>query len=289
MSSPSPAPIGAEPLFTASPFVPLHAAVSAPAALSFIFRQGELLVREEHGQGRSLPGPELAQQLGLPPVLLQPLGMLDGRYYNTAAVTDALEAPPGYAFVKLRSILATAPVGPLSLAGRAFQIAEWARTHRFCGACATPMERVAGERCMRCPACGVMAYPRISPAMMVLITRGEEALLARNVGSTTGMFSALAGFVEAGEAVEETVHREVFEEVGLRVHKLRYFGSQPWPFPHSLMIAFTAEYLGGELRLDEAEIAEAAWFRPGQALPPIPGRFSIAGHLLRAHFGDIPE
>ncbi len=122
---------------------------------------------------------------------------------------------------------------------------------------------------------------------MVLIKRGDEALLARHAASTTNMFSALAGFVEAGEAIEETVHREVMEEVGLQVHQLQYFGSQPWPFPHSLMIAFTAEYLAGEIRIDESEIAEARWFGRDEALINVPGTFSIAGHLLRSFFTNI--
>ena len=119
--------------------------------------------------------------------------------------------------------------------------------------------------------------------MMVLIRKGESILLARNAMSTSGFFSALAGFLEAGESIEDAVHREVFEEVGLRVKDLRYFGSQPWPFPHSLMIAFTAEYAGGEIRVDEAEIAEAHWYGPGDALPPIPPDFSIAAALIKAN------
>jgi NAD+ diphosphatase len=171
----------------------------------------------------------------------------------------------------------------LAVAGRALQIAEWARTHRYCGACGAPMAAVPGERCFRCPACSHSAYPRIAPAMMTLVRRGDAILLARHAASPTGRFTALAGFLEAGESIEDAIHREVFEEVGLKVRNLEYFGSQSWPFPHSLMIAFTAEYAGGELILDANEITEARWFGPGDAPPEIPPPVSIAAALINAH------
>jgi NAD+ diphosphatase len=211
----------------ASKLTPLY---SAPAdfakadATAFVFRGNELLVGEMDGR---LPDLRACAELSLDETLIQPLGLFAARYYCCVAASTETQAPAGYHFVKLRALLATTPDDVLSLAGRAFQIAEWARTHRFCGVCATPMIAATGERSFRCPACGMIAYPRISPAMMVLIKRGDEALLARHAASTTNMFSALAGFVEAGEAIEETVHREVMEEVGLQVHGLQYFGSQP--------------------------------------------------------------
>lgn len=171
----------------------------------------------------------------------------------------------------------------MGVAARACQIAEWARTHRFCGACGTPTVLVQGERCLQCPACGQVAYPRISPAMMVLIRKGDAILLARHAGAPANRFSPLAGFLEAGESVEEAVHREVMEEVGLKVTNLRYFGTQSWPFPHSLMIAFTADYAGGDIRVDGEEILEARWFGPGDALPIITKGISISGALIEAH------
>ena len=128
-----------------------------------------------------------------------------------------------------------------TVAGRAVQLVEWDRTHRYCGRCATPTEVVAGERARRCPTCGLLAFPRLAPAMIVLVTRddGREALLARGTRFPVPMWSCLAGFVEPGETLEEAVHREVREEVGLEVDDVRYWGSQPWPFPHSLMLGFT--------------------------------------------------
>lgn len=161
---------------------------------------------------------------------------------------------------------------------------EWDRAHRFCGVCGTATELQATERARICPACKHTAYPRISPAMMALVWRSrgadKELLLARAPHFVLGMYSALAGFVEPGESLEECVVREVAEEVGVTVANLRYFGSQSWPFPHSLMVAFTAEWVGGEIVRQESEIEAAAWFAI-DALPNIPPRFSISGHLIR--------
>ena len=202
---------------------------------------------------------------------------------RSAHVEPGIEAPQGYAFRKLRGLFGVLDDHGMAQAGRAYQIAEWARTHRYCGACGTPAERVAGEFCLRCPACGHSAYPRISPAMMVLVRHGDRILLARHAGRISAIYTALAGFVEPGESIEQTVHREVYEEVGLKVGNLRYFGSQSWPFPNSLMIAYTADYVSGEIRVQEDEILEARWFGPGDPMPEIAGRVSIAGALIRAH------
>ena len=207
---------------------------------------------------------------------------------NRAISLLAFRGADCYVFSGLRPLFGAVDETLLSIAGRAFQITEWMRTHRYCGVCATPMQAVRGERCLRCPACGQLAYPRISPAMMVLIRRGDAILLAKHAATRTNRFTALAGFVEAGESVEDAIHREVFEEVGLAVQDLRYFASQSWPFPHSLMIAFTAEYADGELVLDANEIAEARWFGPEDELPEIPAGVSIASELINAHLPRRP-
>ena len=170
---------------------------------------------------------------------------------------------------------------------RAFQVSEWERTHRFCGRCGAPTRNKASERAKECPACGYVAYPRVSPAMMTLVTRGHDLLLAR-APISAGMFSALAGFVEPGETIEDCIAREVREEVGVEVTSLRYFASQSWAFPHSLMIAFTAEYAGGEIRCEDAEIAEARWF-PADALPSRPPSLSIARRLIDATAARLLE
>jgi NAD+ diphosphatase len=203
--------------------------------------------------------------------------------YEVQLAASPLLPDDEHAWFGLRALFGAVDDGLLGLASRAVQLAEWARTHRYCGVCATPMAQATGERAYRCPACGFTAYPRISPAMMVLIRQGDAVLLARHAQSPYQRFTALAGFLEAGESVEEAVHREVYEEVGLRVHQLKYFGSQSWPFPHSLMIAFTAEYLDGEIRVDQTEIAEARWFGPGDDFPEVPPGVSIASALINAH------
>ena len=207
------------------------------------------------------------------------IGAFDGRLI-VAANAETAHAPPTNArFAGLRSLFGVMSDELVAIAGRAFQIIEWNRSHQYCGVCATPTERAQHERSRKCPACGHTAYPRISPAMMCLVTRGHEILLARNVNFPAGRYSALAGFLEAGESIEEAVVREVKEEVGIQVTEPKYFASQSWPFPHSLMIAYTAEYAGGELAPDGHEIAEAGWFTADN-LPQLPPRISIARALI---------
>ena len=198
------------------------------------------------------------------------------------APSDAgVTLPEGFAAAGLRQLFGRIDEAHLAMALRGVQWVEWDRTHRHCGACGAATVRVAHERSRRCPYCGLLGYPRISPAMMVLITRGRELLLGRNHAFPPGRYSALAGFVEAGESIEEAVHREVLEEVAVRVDDLRYFASQSWPFPNSLMIAFTARWTGGEVRPQESELADARFFDI-DALPDLPPPLSVAGALIDA-------
>ena len=267
-------------LQTPASFTPLMAPQHSPDPLSFIFHAGRLLVREAD---LALPDVAVLHGLGLDPQRMQPVGLVDERYSQAGWLDDEVAAPPGYAWRGLRSLFGEFDDALLGVAGRACQIAEWARTHRFCGACGSGTVLAGGERCFKCVNCGHMAYPRISPAMMVLIRKGDAVLLALHAQSAVKRFVPLAGFLEAGESIEEAVHREVFEEVGLRVHNLRYFGSQSWPFPHSLMIAFTADYLDGEIRTDPKEILEARWFGPDDAWPERVPQVSISSMLVDAH------
>lgn len=161
----------------------------------------------------------------------------------------------------------------------AAQIGTWHSQHRFCGSCGAPTRQLPGERAMRCDACESQHYPRLSPSMIVLVTRGEEILLARSPRFVSGVYSTLAGFVEPGESVEHCVAREVREEVGLEVRNLQYLGSQGWPFPHSLMLGFHAEYADGEIVMQADEIEDARWFRVDD-LPPLPAPRSIARYLI---------
>ena len=209
------------------------------------------------------------------------LGRLQGIDCVTLRVAADAPEPAGWQWRGLRSLFLQLPDPLLALAGRACQIAEWDCSHQFCGRCGAPTRDKAKERAKECTACGYVAYPRVSPAMMVLVTRGHELLLARASRFATGMYSALAGFVEAGESIEDCIHREVHEEVGVEVANLQYFASQSWPFPHSLMIAYTAQYAGGEMRPCDEEIVDAQWFSI-DALPRLPVPVSIARKLIDA-------
>ena len=261
-------------------FRPLLAPVDHRDPVTFVFRGSEILIRGEDG---TWPDSRALSILDIDPARIHPIGLLGDTYYRVAYVPDETASVEGFTFTGLRKLWGRVDEGTLALAGRAFQVAEWARTHRFCGACGSAMTHVAGERAMKCPACGHSAYPRISPAMMVLVKRDRQILLAHNAAAPAGRMSALAGFLEPGESIEEAIHREVYEEVGLQVKDLRYFGSQSWPFPHSLMIAFTAEYASGDITLNDQEIDEARWFGPGDTLPQLSPTQSISRALINAN------
>jgi NAD+ diphosphatase len=267
-------------LNTPATFTPLIRPQQHDDPLTFVFHKGELLLRNSI---LGLPDAAAVAALDVAPERIHALGEWEGRYYQMAWLEQPVLPSDEYGYHGLRSLFGAVDDGFLGLAGRAYQLAEWARTHRYCGDCATPLRQLEGERCYQCPSCGHSAYPRISPAMMVLIRKGDSVLLAMHTNSPYKRYTALAGFLEAGESIEEAVHREVFEEVGLRVHNLQYFGSQSWPFPHSLMIAYTADYLDGEIRIDASEIAEARWFGPGDEWPELPITVSIAAKLVNAH------
>ena len=248
--------------------------------LWLVFQGGRVLVVEE---AATQPFPVLrdAAWLGMDELAREYLGQLGGRGVFAVSVPETAVPPAGYRFDDLRRLLGQADDLLFAIAGRAFQVLEWERNHRFCGRCGVPTEsHPLGERSRVCPACRLSSYPRINPCVIVAVTRGDEILLARAQRFTRPMFSTLAGFVEAGESAEETLHREVLEEVGVTVTNLRYFGSQSWPFPNNLMLGFHAEYAGGELVIQEDEIAEAGFFRFDD-LPPIPPAGSIAHALIQ--------
>ena len=272
-------------MHTPEGFAPAHVlpAKLDAGAIAFAFRGDKVLVTDGGAPGAvppRLPAWGELTELGLAGTPHY-LGALDAVDCVAVGLPDDAEAPPGWRYAGLRSLFFVLPDALLALAARSCQIVEWDATHRFCGRCATATEDKAGERAKECPACGLVAYPRVSPAMMVLVTRGTDVLLARAHRFPPAMFSALAGFVEPGETIEDCIRREVREEVGVEVGKLDYFASQSWAFPHSLMIAFTAEYAGGEVRPDDTEIAEARWFA-FDAVPKLPPSVSIARRLIDA-------
>jgi NAD+ diphosphatase len=219
-----------------------------------------------------------------PPGVQHVLGSVDDRPCLAVDV-DGDTPPAPLVAVDLRELYGQVTELDWSLASRAVQVVGWDRTHRYCGRCGTLTEARADERLRVCPNCGLSAYPRISPAIISLVTRGEqdeEALLAWGRRSPKRRFSTLAGFVEIGETLEDAVHREIREETGVEVKDISYFGSQPWPFPSQLMVGFRARYAGGEIRAQDSEIVEARWFTPAEVQEVVHphGSFTIAGWLI---------
>lgn len=247
----------------------------------FVFRGGELMITAGQGD-RAIPRRSALLELTGELVRTNYLGNFAGEHIYAAELGAEALAPDGFGFQTLRGLYGVVDDQVFALAGRAAQILEWDRSHQFCGRCGSPTETMATERAKRCPNCGAMSFPRLSPAVIVLVEDGDNVLLARHTRSTDGMYALLAGFVEPGETLEEAVRREIREECGVEVDRISYFGSQPWPFPHQLMIGFTAQYAGGEVKIDGIEIADAQWFT-AQAMPKVPPRLSIARKLIDAY------
>ncbi len=243
----------------------------------FVFLKGQLIVKSEQGGPAPITGDDY-RWFDLETKSSHYLGQYLGRpCYALGAEGQGLA--DGFSTVGLRALLGRTAQSLFYLAGRAQQVVEWHETHQYCGRCAAQMEDHGADRAKQCPRCGLINYPRLSPSIIVLVTRGDEMLLARNAAWPTGMYSTLAGFVEAGESIEQTLHREVMEEVGIAVKELQYFGSQSWPFPNSLMLGFHAEYASGEIVCQDEEIADAQWFSAAR-LPQIPPKTAISGWLI---------
>lgn len=246
----------------------------------FAFRGDELLVHVDEEPHR-LPRRADASQFVTHIQRDIYLGRLDGLGAWAAELPAALEPPAGMGWFGMRALFGQLDERLFTVAGRAAQLVAWDRDHQFCGRCGAATVPVPGERARRCPECGLTAFPRLSPAIIVLIERGERVLLARGRGMPAGRHGIVAGFVEPGESLEEAVRREVWEEVGLEIDDVRYFGSQAWPFPHAIMIGFTAKHAAGEIELRDGELAAAEWFSL-DSLPTVPSKMSIARQLLDA-------
>lgn len=262
--------------FTPSTIPPLP---QHESAWWFMFRENELLVHLADEQAR-LPRVSQPEELSLHALRTQYLGQLDGIACFSAELDVVKDSVPAdMTFRALRPLYNVLPEEFFWLAGRAFQLMNWDRNSQYCGRCGRQTMLLEGQRAKICPHCQLIIYPRISPAIIVAIVKDRQILLARAPRFPQKLYSVIAGFVEPGETFEECVHREVQEEVGIQVRDLRYFGSQPWPFPDSLMVGFTAQYAGGEIKVDQEEILEAGWFRADK-LPDIPGKVSIARKLI---------
>lgn len=271
----------------ASLFIPLITPPDRHAAPSlwFVFQGSQVLVRREQTQAH-LPLATHLGEMGLEPLRHQYLGVYGEQHCFSCEIAAEVPAPVGMTWAGLRSLFGAMDDALFALVGRAIQVMDWDRSHQYCGRCGTPTLVKPGERARQCPGCGQTHYPRIAPAVMALVRRGDELLLARSPHFPPGMHSALAGFVEPGESLEQCLHREVKEEVGVDVANLRYFSSQPWPFPHSLMIAFHCDYVAGEITPEPGEIEAAAWFDLDH-LPVLPNRISVARRLIDAAIAQI--
>jgi NAD+ diphosphatase len=228
-----------------------------------------------------LPDTATLAALGLQPERASLLGHLD-TIACFAGELNGMELPEPLRLVNLRQAYGMLAEQEYGVAGYAAQLVHWDRTSRFCPVCATPTEQVRGERAKRCPSCNFVQYPRVSPAIIVLVYRDGQVLLTRKAEWPRNRYSLIAGFVEPGESLEGCLRREVAEEVGITVDEIRYLGSQPWPFPHQLMIGFLAHYAGGEIAIDATELEDAAWFDL-DALPQLPPPQSIARRILEWH------
>jgi NAD+ diphosphatase len=213
-----------------------------------------------------------------PPEQVHEIGVFEGVTVYLLQITDQEFSQHETEFFGFRTVLFDQP-DKFEFVARAFQVDLFLRTHQFCGQCGEKMTLIDWELATQCKPCNHRCYPRISPCIIVAIRNKEKILLAQGVHHKPGQFSIIAGFVESGETLEQAVHREVGEEVGIKVKNLKYFGSQPWPFPHSLMVGYTAEYDSGELVLCEKEILSADWFTL-DSMPSTAPIQSIAGQLI---------
>ena len=258
----------------------------------FVFAGHRLLVMvdpEKPKQATGVPRVQDIRSLGFDILREHFLGYLDGIACYAAEIAKETELADGYAAVNLRRLYGQIDDGLTRVAGRGVQIIDWDRNNQFCGRCGARTD-IASDRAKVCPSCNLRAYPRLSPAVIMLIRRDDKLLLAHSNRHPAGFYSVLAGFAEPGETLEECVAREIKEEVGIEVKNITYFGSQPWPFPDSLMIGFMCDYAGGEINLEDDEIADADWYtidNMPMMLPP--STISIAGQLIEAFIAEQKE
>ncbi len=248
----------------------------------FVFRGHDLVVRDPN-DGSFVDVPVLRQvsELGVEAIRSQVLGHFDGRPVCSAEIDVSVELPPGFVTYSLRRLFGRMEQAVFDVAGTAYQVQYWDKTHQVCGACANVLEYRPDSRSKLCTKCKIDYFPKVAPAMIVLVEDGDTLLMARHSRLPPGMYALVAGFLEPGETLEECVAREVREETGIEVDDIRYFASQPWPFPHQIMVAFFARKCGGELRVQTEELEDARFFHRND-LPMLPPPISVARKLIDA-------
>jgi NAD+ diphosphatase len=249
------------------------------ASIVFVADSDKLLIKQKEGEvifpglkdfDPDLPDSEETEYLGT----------FDGFHCFCVPYRETMNVPESLVFKSLRIMMREGLDENIALiASRAIHIAEWIKKNKYCGVCGGITEKNSSERARKCPSCGNIIYPRISPAIIIAVVKGDKLLLAHNKGFKERWYSTLAGFMEPGESIEACAQREVLEEVGIRIKNIRYFASQPWPFPDSLMIGLTAEYESGKVKPDGVELDDANFFGVDE-FPETPGRSSVAGRLI---------
>jgi NAD+ diphosphatase len=254
----------------------INGAPDAAEACWFAFSATGLLVNDK---GTAIPSARSLAEFGISAVRTQYLGTLEGKPCYSAEISADIAAPAGMSFTDLRSTFSILEEDLWLLAGRALQIVNWDRTHQYCGRCGQKTETLTEERAKKCPDCGTVSYPRLSPAVITAVFKDDKILLSHNAAFQRRWYSISAGFVEPGETLEECARREIREEVGVEIKNVKYFGSQPWPFPNSLMLGFTADWAAGDIVPDGKEISDAGWFTAAN-MPDVPPKISIAREII---------
>jgi NAD+ diphosphatase len=262
-------------------FIPKHkppAEKGGKEPLYFLIRDQEIIVKEVFDTCW-IPEETEVLSLNLDAQQSHFIGSWDGHFCYALEFEKHFPAGNALKRISLRDAFTRFSSSGIHAISLAKQILTWDRNYRFCGRCGKPTRELSDERAKVCKHCGLTNYPRLSPSIIVSVIKGNTILLARSARFPEGMYSVLAGFVEPGESLEECIQREVAVEVGVEVQNIQYFGSQNWPFPHSLMIGFTADHLKGEISIDNDEIVDARWFTAHE-LPVLPGSYSIARKLI---------
>ncbi len=246
--------------------------------LYFIFNKDRLIVKM-NDDNISLPSDNDIKSLSLDSNTLSFLTTKDNTDYFFGRIDLDLDITDEFKFYELRVLISLVDNSTFNLASKAFHLLHWNNTYKYCSKCGTLIDAKKEDPSKTCSKCGFTGYPKISPAIITAVTKDDKLLLAHNTTFPKEFYSVLAGFVEPGETFEDCVAREVYEEVGIQVKNIKYFGSQPWPFPDSLMVAFTCEYAGGDLKVDGAEIDDAAFYKV-EDFPNLPLPGSIARRLI---------
>jgi NAD+ diphosphatase len=244
----------------------------------FLFCNDELLLKKAE-DGLAIPLWSDIENSGAKPDDMQYIGLLEDQPCFVGILTQQV-VPEGFSRKKVRQLYGHIPDEHFMFASRAYHILTWLKHNRFCGCCGGTMKVSSLELALKCTQCGSICYPRISPAIIVAVVKDHQLLLAHSNRLPAGRYSVIAGFVEPGETLEDCVKRELKEEVGVEVRHIEYFGSQPWPFPDSLMVAFTAQWSAGKITVDNDEVAEAHWFSAHDLPANIPDKVSIARQLI---------